>query len=194
MASQKLHGRGHYDPGKIVDAPEFHELAKAMGTLTASAWDHSQRSFDERRDDFLFAYPPDSPTRFAGAELEFCRDGTYRPAAEGSLLTRFGRRDWRPGSLDELLARYGLKLVDCPPLVSRKFEPAEFLPTARRRNHSLRVLHGGVDIEAKDMDAEKVAWLERQERIRAAEQVRTARKRMLDEHAQLSSRKVDSDE
>jgi hypothetical protein len=183
----------HYDPNKIVDAPEFHGLAKAMGTLTSSSWDHSERSFGERKADFLFAYPPHNPTRFSGGELEKRADGIYGPAEAATLLKRFLSEDWRPGSLFELLARHGLRLVDGKTPIPRDFEPAEFLATARRRNHRLRVLHGGVDIEAKDMDAEKVAWLERQERIRAAEQVREARKRMRDEHAQLRSKDVERD-
>jgi hypothetical protein len=43
------------------------------------------------------------------------------------------------------------------------------------------VLHGGVDIEAANMDATKVAYLERQEKQQAAQEVRTALRRLREE-------------
>ena len=70
-------------------------------------------------------------------------------------------------------------MARCTP--GREFEPSAFRETAKRRNRRLRVLHGGVDIEAADMDAAKADFLDRQEAARAAQDVRDAVKRMNDE-------------
>jgi hypothetical protein len=193
MGTGKQRGQ-YYKPSNIVDAPEFYDLADALGILSSSTWDHTKRSFEERKNDFVLTFPPTDPTRFCGTELEQRGDGLYAPASRGLLMKRFLSSDWRPGSLHELLSRYGLKMANGPLPVERRFEPGAFLETTRRRNHHLRVLHGGVDIEAKDMDAAKVAWLERQERIQAAEQVRLARNRMREEHVALESHREEPEE
>src|SRR5580704_17100210 len=42
-----------YAADEIEDAPEFHDLARAMGTMTRGTWDSESRSADERIQDFL---------------------------------------------------------------------------------------------------------------------------------------------
>ncbi len=162
--------RRHYDPALIMDAEEFHELGRAMGALTWSTWDHQVRSFQVRREDFVASYPPDDPCRFSGATT---------PSAHAQRLERFRVGDWRPGSLYELLSRYGLCYEGAPSKPTSRFEPAGPLrEVARRRNRKLRLLHGTVDLEAKDMTAAKAERLEKEERKQAAEEIRAARKRM----------------
>jgi hypothetical protein len=168
-----------YDIDKIEDAPEYHQYGRTMGTLTWATWDHGVRPVEERIKDFIAAYPPLDPTRFSpGGGLVRQSDGTYAPGSTATRMQRFLAGDWRPGSLHELLSRYGLKLAGGPPPQERDFRPGAFRETARKRNHRLRVLHGGVDIEPADMDAAKAEFLDLQERKRAAQETRDAIRRM----------------
>jgi hypothetical protein len=169
----------YYDPGKLEDAPEHHDYSRAMGILTWGTWDHGVRSHAERIKDFVLAFPPEDPVRrLDGGDLEALADGSRAPGTPERRLQRFTQRDWRPGSLDELLARYGLRAPDAPALVQRPFVPEPLRQTTQRRNMKLRVLHGGVDIEAKNMDAAKADYLDRQEKRQAAADVREALKKM----------------
>lgn len=170
--------RARYDPQDLLDAEEHHALSRGLGILTWGTWDHDKRPVEQRIADFIAAFPPDDPTRHLNPGLEHRPDRTYAPATRAALEARFEACDWRPGSLDELLARYGLKRRNGPPMIERPFVPDALRATAQRRNHKLRVLHGGVDIEPADMDAAKVAFLETQEKVRAAEEIRAARRRM----------------
>ncbi len=61
-------------------------------------------------------------------------------------------------------------------------EQAHRRDLARRRNHKLRVLHGQADIEAVDMDSAKAEYIEREEKRRAAREIREALREM---HAEL---------
>src|SRR5262249_33850863 len=168
--------------GLIQDAPEYYQYGRAMGTLTWATWDHGVRPVDERIKDFVAAYPPQEPTRFSpGGGLVRQPDGTYAPGSTATRMQRFLAEDWRPGSLHELLSRYGLKLAGGPAPQERDFQPGAFRETARKRNHRLRVLHGGVDIEPADMDAAKAEFLDLQERKRAAQETREAIRRMKEE-------------
>jgi hypothetical protein len=169
----------HYDPGTLVDAPEHHAYSRAVGLLTWGVWDHAVRPAEERIQDFQIAYPPRNPiSRLGGGELRRLPDGTYSLGTSALRLERFLRRDWRAGSFDELLSRYGLKSVDAPPFHERPFVPAPMRQTAQRRNMKLRVLHGGVDIEPSNMDAAKADYLDRQEKRQAAIDVREALQQM----------------
>lgn len=181
----KKRARNYYDPARVVDAPEHHGLARAMGALTWSNWDHSERSQEERVRDFVAAFPVDDPTRYLGRVLFQAQEGAgYGPAPRELLLERFLRSDWSQGSLHELLARFGLKMPDGPAPSAQFFVPDPLRKTAQKRNHKLRVLHGGVDIEAENMDSAKLELLDRQEKQRAAQDIRAARVRMADELAQ----------
>lgn len=169
----------YYDSEDLRDAPEHHEHARAMGTLTWGTWDHSVRPFEQRRQDFTAAFPPTDPVRFSpGGSLVRQQDGTFAPGSPASRLQRFLANDWLPGSIHELLSRYGLRLASGPDYRERSFVAGAFRETARKRNHRLRVLHGGVDIEAMDMDAAKAEFLDLQEKKKAAEQVREAVRQM----------------
>jgi hypothetical protein len=169
----------HYDPAILMDAPEHHAYSRAMGILTWGVWDHAVRPAEERIQEFQVAFPPTDPVvRLGGGELRRQSDGTYAPVARALRLERFLQRDWRAGSLDELLARYGLRAADAPTFHERPFVPAPMRQTAQRRNMKLRVLHGGVDIEPKNMDAAKADYLDRQEKRQAAVDVRQALKQM----------------
>jgi hypothetical protein len=170
-----------YDPELIADAPEFHELSRAMGTLTWDTWDQEARPVHERIQDFVFAYPPEDPVARMGGRLRRVEDGTYGPGDSELRLERFSTRSWSAGTLFELLARHGLKTVDAPPFEARTCEPGAFKEVARRRNIRLRVLHGGVDVEPTDMDAAKAQYLDKQEKQRAAVEIRLARKQMQEE-------------
>src|SRR5689334_1297817 len=129
-----------YDVSAIHDAPEHHDLARCLGTLTPGSWDDSIRSFEERRSDFVFAYPPAAPARnMAGAN-----GGPPRKSGASPTLNRFLEKSWRAGTLYELLSRFGLRIDGAPPHASDNFVPGEFREVARRRNLKLRVLHGGV--------------------------------------------------
>lgn len=169
----------YYDARNIQDAPEYYEYCRGMGTLTWGTWDHGIRPFEERAKDFLAAYPPQDPTRFSsGGSLARQPDGTYAPGSPATRMQRFLAQDWLPGSVHELLSRYGLKLAGGPAYQERSFTPGAFRETARKRNHRLRLLHGGVDIEPADMDAAKAEFLDLQERKRAAQETRDAVRRM----------------
>lgn len=167
-----------FTPDEIVDAPEHHEYARAMGLLTWGTWDAEPRPFEERRKDFLQAYPADAPARFQGSMLAKTVDGEYGPAPQGARLKRIEALDNSFGTLSETLARYGLKRGSAPPYIACEVEVAPFREVTRARNQRLRVLHGNVDIEAENMDAAKVEEIERLERKQAAEKIREARERM----------------
>jgi hypothetical protein len=180
----------YYESGDLRDAPEYYEHARAMGTLTWGTWDHSIRPFEQRRQDFVAAFPPADPVRFSpGGSLIRQQDGTFAPGSAASRLQRFLADDWLPGSIHELLSRYGLKLSGGPAYRERSFLAGAFRDSARKRNHRLRVLHGGVDVEAADMDAAKAEFLDLQEKKKAAEQVREAVRQM---NAELA--KADGDD
>jgi hypothetical protein len=180
--SHRASSKAHYDPSALIDAPEHHEYARAMGLLTWSTWDHGLRPVEHRIKEFVSTFPPDNPVRYTlGGSLVAQPDRTYAPGSTDSRLNRFRANDWRPGSFHELLARYGLRVVNGPAVQLRPFEPGSFRETTRRRNIRLRVLHGGVDIEAENMDAAKAEYLDRQESKRAAQDIREAIKRMKDE-------------
>jgi hypothetical protein len=178
--------RNAYDPGQLEDAPEHRELAHSLGTLSWGTWDLEARPADERIADFVAAYPPENPARHLGGFAIRNPDGSVVPVTEVARLRRFVAKDWSPGSMFELAARFGLRFRGAPPRRERPFDPADLKTTARKRNVRLRVLHGGVDIEPKDMNEAKAALLDRQEKERAALEVRVARQRMSDE---LSRRK-----
>lgn len=174
-----------YDASKIVDAPEFHDLARALGTLTWGTWDHLARSFEERRSDFIAAHPPADPLRYTESGLRAVRTDAneFSPPSSAACIQRFEFRTFESGSLHELLARFGLRLVDGPPVETWRgssdgIEHSTRRDLAKRRNHKLRVLHGQADIEAKNMDAAKAEYIEREEKKRAAQEVRAAISRM----------------
>lgn len=176
-ASQQS-GPKFYSSEDIVDAPEYHDYARAMGLLTWGTWDADVRPFEERLKDFLHAYPADAPARFQGPMLTKTPDGEYGPAPQEQRLERLQTFNHRFGSLPEVLARFGLRSRKGPPYVPCEVDVAPFREVTRIRNQRLRVLHGRVDIEADNMDEAKVVELERLEKKRAAEQIRTARERM----------------
>src|SRR5262245_38608549 len=101
--------QGLYAPDDIVDAPEHHEYARAMGLLTCGTWDAESRPFVERLNDFLQAFPPDAPVRFQGSMLGRVVGGEYGPAPQKARHERFESVDGSFGTLAEALARYGLK-------------------------------------------------------------------------------------
>lgn len=170
-----------YASEDIVDAPEYHEYARAMGLLTWGTWDSEARPFEERLKDFLQAYPTEQPTRFQGSMLARTLDGEYVPSAQDERMLRIEAIDSSFGSLAEVLARYGLKRPTGPEYVHREIEVAPFREITRVRNQRLRMLHGRVDIEADNMDEAKAAEIDRLEKKRAAEQIREARERMRNE-------------
>ena len=171
----------YYESDELRDAPEHYEHARAMGLLTWGTWDHGVRPFEQRRQDFIAACPPTDPVRFSGGSLIRQEDGTFAPGSAGSRLERFLAHDWLPGSIHELLSRYGLRLSSGPAHRERLFIAGAFRETAKKRNHKLRVLHGGVDIEPMDMDAAKTEFLDLQEKKKAAEEVRQALRQMQSE-------------
>lgn len=170
-----------YDPGGIEDAPEFSGMSRAMGTMSWGTWDTDARPFEERIRDFVFAYPPEAPTKRVGGRLVTQPDGSFAPGDDARRMERFLSNGWQPGSLHELLSRFGLRMKKRPPLVvvSTSLEPVR--DVAKRRNVRLRVLHGGVDVEPTNMDAAKAEYLDRQEKQQAARDVRAARSRMMRE-------------
>jgi len=178
VAPESPKGPALYDRNAIIDAPEHHRLAQAFGTLTWTTWDADVRPLALRVDDFVAAFPPDEPHRFVGGSRVRDEHGTFQSGDAPSRAARFLATDGRTGSLHELLARYGLRLKDAPPLSARAFTPDPFRETARRRNHKLRVLHGGVDIESGNMDEKKAAYLDSQEKQQAAQEVRAAIRRV----------------
>jgi hypothetical protein len=167
-----------FDCSQIVDAPEHYALSRAMGVLTWGTWDHGVRPFEQRLAEVLAAFPRRDPVKHSSLGLSRRRDGSYGPATRAEALDRFFASDDRSGSLHEILTRYGLKLVSAATKPRKEFSPADFRETARSRNQKLRALHGGVDIEPQNMDAAKAELLDRAEKQRAAEQIRTARQRM----------------
>ncbi len=171
--------RRFYNPSHLEDAPEHYELARALGTLTVDTWDHETRSLAERIMDFRCAYPDNNPTRYTRQDRSLAHEEDNNDRT--SLESRFISRDWTPGSLHELLARYGLRLRGGPKPVPSVHQQEPILDVTRRRNRKLRVLHGGVDVEARDMDAAKADYLDREEKKLAAQQIRKARKRMAEE-------------
>ena len=174
-------GRKGYLPEDIVDAPEHHEYARAMGLLTWATWDTNVRPFEERLRDFLQAHPAEEPDRFQGSMLTKTPDGEYGPTPQDERLQRIEALDGSFGTLVEALARYGLKRLSGPEYVPREIEVAPFREITRVRNQRLRIIHGRVDIEANNMDEAKAAEIDRLEKKRAAEQIRAARERMLRE-------------
>jgi hypothetical protein len=167
-----------YSSEDIVDAPEYHEYARAMGLLTWGTWDADVRPFEERLKDFLQAHPADAPARFQGSMLAKTPNGEYGPAPQEQRLERLQAIAHWFGSLTEVLARYALKSRNGPQYVPCEIGVAPFREVTRIRNQRLRALHGRVDIEADNMDEAKAAELERLEKKRAAEQIREARGRM----------------
>jgi hypothetical protein len=149
-----------------------------MGLLTWGTWDSSARPVQERVQDFTSAYPPPDPAKFQGSVLKKTKEGDFGPAGPEERRRRFEKDDGPFGSLAEVLARYGLKLVEGPVYVPRLVGVPPFREVARLRNQRLRGLHGAVDIEPENMDDAKAAELERLEKKRAAEQIREARERM----------------
>jgi hypothetical protein len=178
-----------FDSSKIVDAPEHHELSRALGVLTWGTWDHGVRPFEQRLAEFLAAFPPGDPLKNMNRGLSLQADGYYGPATRAEALDRFLAADGRSGSLHEILGRYGLKLASARPKPRREFSPGDFRETARSRNQKLRALHGGVDIEPQNMDAAKAELLDRVEKQRAAQDVRKARERMRADLAGEKSKK-----
>lgn len=177
-----------YDPSKIDDAPAFHELARSLGTLTWGTWDHSERAFEERKDQFMAAYPPQNPLYYTKPGLRQVRPGSneFAPPTVEAQTERLWSPTFESGSIHELLARFGLRMVDGPPVEtwresSEGVEQAHRRELAKRRNHKLRILHGTADIEAKNMDAAKAEYIEREEKKRAAREVREALRQMRDE-------------
>ena len=167
-----------FDPSQIIDALEHHALSRAMGVLTWGTWDHGIRPVEQRVAEFLAAFPPRDPVRYVSAALSRREDGSYGPATRTQTLDRFLAGDGRSGSLHEILARYGLKLVSAEVSARKQFSPADFRETARSRNQKLRALHGGVDIEPQNMDAAKAELMDKTEKKLAAEQIREARTRL----------------
>jgi hypothetical protein len=170
-----------YDSTRIVDAPEHHELARAMGAMTWGTWEHGFRPLEERIKDFCASYPPDDPVKFSRGSLARNGKAEFAPGSSKNRLARFTATDWRPGSLHALLARYGLKLSDAPPRPERQLQLDPFKIVARRRNMKLRVLHGDIDVSPQDMDAAKAEYLDRREKQQAAQDIRQARQQMKDE-------------
>jgi hypothetical protein len=167
-----------YSPGDIVDAPEHHEYARAMGLLTLGTWDVEARPFEERLKDFVQAYPAEAPARFQGAMLAKMSDGEYGPGAEDHRLARVCANGNSFGTLPEVLARFGMKQHAAQQYVPREVEVSPFREITRLRNQRLRMLHGRADIEADNMDEAKAGEIERLEKKHAAEQIREARERM----------------
>jgi hypothetical protein len=111
-------------------------------------------------------------------------DGEYGPAPETHRRERFIAKDSSFGTMEEALARFGLKLQGGPDYIRRGVEVAAFREVTRVRNQRLRELHGRVDVEAPSMDEAKVAEIERLEKRQAAEQIRQARARMRDDSSE----------
>lgn len=170
-----------YRSDDIVDAPEHHEYARAMGLLTWGTWDAEVRGLDDRLRDFLQVYPPDGPERFQGSMLSRTAEGEYAPAPLESRRERVEAQNSSFGTLEEVLARFGLRTRNGPGYEPRAIEVAAFREVTRVRNQRLRVLHGRVDVEADNMDEAKAAEIERLEKRQAAEQIRAARERMREE-------------
>jgi hypothetical protein len=167
-----------YTARDIIDAPEHHEYARAMGLLTWGTWDTEKRPFEGRLDDFLRACPPDAPARFQGTMLTKSSEGDYGPAPADQRLARLRANDNSFGTLAEILARYGLKHRSGPEYTPHPVEISPFREITRLRNVRLRSLHGQVDVEPENMDEAKAAEIDRLEKKQAAEEIRAARERM----------------
>jgi len=167
-----------YQVDNIVDAPEHYSYARAMGLLTWGTWDAEVRPYEERLRDFVGAYPPGDPMCFLGSMLARAPEGEYGPASPRSRMERFDSGKGSFGSLPEILARYGLKLRGGAAYTPRPVDVANFREVARLRNARLRRLHGGVDVEAENMDEAKAVELERLEKKQAAEEIRRATDKM----------------
>lgn len=167
-----------YRTADIIDAPEQHEYARAMGLLTWGTWDNGERPFENRLSDFLQAHPPKAPARFQGSMLTKSAEGEYGPATSEERLIRLRVPNNSFGTLAEVLARYGLKQRSGPQYVPQTVEVSPFREITRLRNQRLRALHGRADVEAENMDEAKAVEIERLERKQAAEQIREARERM----------------
>lgn len=179
MPKRAQSSKRYYDPKLIVDDLTQHPYARAQGLLTWSTWDLDVRPFEHRLREFVSTFPPTAPTRYIGGGDRMRRaNGTYGPGTAESKLARLTATDGRTGSLPELLARYGLKLEGSPPFMPKLFAPAPQRETAQKRNIKLRVLHGTVDVEPRDMDAAKADYLDREEKKQAAKDVRAALQRM----------------
>ena len=178
---KKRRRKALYSHALLIDAPEYHSYARAMGLLTWDTWEPDIRPCHERVRDFLCAYPPEDPVRFVGGSVEITAKGDLKPGSAKRRMARFLATDGRAGSLHELLARYGLKIDGAPTLQVRPFSPAPLRETAQRRNLKLRVLHGDVDVGPSNMDAKKAEYLDRHEKQRAAQEVRRALRQMTDE-------------
>lgn len=174
----KSRAERYYDVSALVDAPEFYELSRSMGILTQGTWDHRVRTGQERIDDFVDAFPPEDPVRFSRGSLIHSKEGGFAPGTPALRLERFLSPDWRTGSLNELLSRYGLKLRNASREEHPHFEPSSLRESAKSRNAKLRAMHGTVDVEPTDMDAAKAAHLEFEEKRRAAQEIREARNKM----------------
>ncbi len=177
-----------YDSSKIVDAPAFHDLARSLGTLTRGTWDHSERTLKERKSEFIAAHPQRDPLRYTEPGLRQVRPDSneFAPPTPETRLERLQSSTFESGSIHELLARFGLRMADGPPVEawrdsSEGVEHAHRRELAKRRNHKLRVLHGKADVEAKNMDAAKAEYIEREEKKRAAREVREALRKLRDE-------------
>jgi hypothetical protein len=173
-----------YSAADIEDAPEFNALSRAMGTMTWGTWDSDERPFEERLQDFLFAYPPTGPVRHIAGRLRKQPDGSFAPGNVEGRLQRFLADNWEHGSIHELLSRFGLRMRNRPPVQNHVVHLDPLRDVAKRRNVRLRVLHGGVDVEPINMDAAKAEYLDRQEKKQAAVDVRAARARMQEELAE----------
>jgi hypothetical protein len=149
-----------------------------MGLLSWGTWDAEPRPVEERVKDFLQVYPPEGPTRFQGSLLARTVEGDYVPAPQERRVARLSAKDSSFGTMEEALARFGLKLRVGPDYVPREIEVAAFREVTRARNQRLRMLHGRVDVEADNMDEAKALEIERLEKKQAAEQIREARARM----------------
>lgn len=165
-----------YRPEELVDAPEYHAYSRAFGILEAGLWEHRVRSVGERIREFVHAFPPNEPGRNTEGSFSLRDLGALRASGSKAWLGRFAAEDgqWRSGSVCELLARYGLKMKGTSTAPGDAFEPVDLRTASRRRNQKLRVLHGTADLEAGDMDAAKIEFMERQERVRAAREARAA--------------------
>ena len=167
-----------YSVEAIVDAPEHYEYARAMGLLTWGTWNHEPCPFDERLKRFTMAYPVDDPVHFQGSLLGRSTSGHFGPVPTESRLSRFQADDNNFGGLAEILARYGLRILNRPLYTPIQVTERKLRELTIIRNQKLRQLHGSVDIEPLQMSEAKAAELDKLEKQKAAEEIRQARERM----------------